>query len=1219
LTRRLSALHFRGFPGLAQKPEEGEKLSKATTHFLLAAGLLLGTAANSFSQQFTGGIRGTVSDANGVVPGASVAVTNEATAVARETVSNEVGEYNFPALAPATYSIRATLPGYKTFERHGVRIATQQFVTLDLTLEVGAVEESITVTADAPLIETSNASHGGVLDRQALEDLPAPGRNAFMIGVTVPTVLAVGEPRFNRQQDQMVSSQLSLGGGGVQANNYTLDGVPITDMRGFPVLNPTIEAIDDVKVQVHTFDAEMGRTGGGVFNTTARSGANAFHGTAFYQDRPVWGQSLEYFSEKRGATKESSGLSQSFYHLYGGGVGGPIVKNRTFFWGASEGYRDQVIQQVSRTWPSARQRVGDFSTTTLNGAPVRIFNPYCRDGVASAKCPATGTGSLATGGEFTNAIIPQNHPAANPVAFKMASYWPLPPSANENSLANLDQTINLPDFADMFTFKGEHKFSDKSSLSGLFIYNQTKEPAASPVPDEKSFLEQGANWLIRHPKVFVLNNTNVLSDTTVVSFRYGYSVFPDGRNCRGGSPGVGCFTDGLASLGFSQTYLNGVDDTAANLFPSVSFQNFSSAGQNLNTAPIKWESPITLNGALSKLVGRHTWKFGADFRTMRLFTTLLNNTAGTFTFQNLFTAGPNRVGGYDFASFLLGAATTGSVDYNRGDGVYSLLYGGGYVQDDWRVSSRFTLNYGVRFEHESGLRERDNHITVGFDPNATSPALQAIDAAIRRNGYTGPPLRGGLMFAGVDGANDYQGNPPKVKTSPRFGATWAPNTNTVVRGGYGLFYAPWQYTQQSHGTIGFTRSTAMPQSAAESAVPLVSLDNPFPSGLIAPTGSSLGILTGVGGNIDFIDQNKGAPRVHQYAVDMQRQLRGDMAVSVGYIGSTGRDIGYGGFTNTGIEINQIDPATLPKDASGRWDVAALRRSVPNPFFGVPGTGELGTSATILAGQLLRPFPQFANVTKLQMTEGGRRQYHALVLKLDKRSTRWGGHFNYVFSRMKDNQWGQTSTYGASSGTPQNYYDLDAEYGISTIDTPHRIVLAPVVRIPGPEHGIASWFLGGWSASAIVEYVSGPPISAYVTNLSAANLGLFNGLQRPNLTGQPVETTGDDLDRIATADHPAAAWISAAGFANPGLGAYGNAPRTNGDNRYQFRQNTDAVFTKAFSLPKGQSGEARFELLNLTNTPKFGGANTDISSSAFGLITTSRGFSRILQLSFRYKF
>jgi hypothetical protein len=1195
-------------------------MMKTINTCILATFLLVGGASGARAQQFTGGIRGTVADPNGIIPGATVSVTNEATNVVRDTVTNEAGEYNFPALPPAVYTIRATLPGYKTFERRGIRIATQQFVTLDLKLEVGTVEETITVTADAPLIETSNASQGGVLDREILEELPSHGRNAFLIGVTVPTVLAVGEPRFNRQQDQMVSSQISLGGGGVQANNYTLDGVPITDMRGFPVLNPTIEAISDIKVQVHTFDAEMGRTGGGVFNTTARSGANTFHGSAFYQTRPVWGSELEYFAKKRGATKQSSGLSESFYHLYGGGAGGPIRRNRTFFWFASEGYRDQVIQGLTRTWPNARQRIGDFSTTTLNGAPIRIFNPYCRGGVVTARCPATGTGSLDTGGEFVGAVIPRTHPAANPVAFKMASYWPQPYSTNEDSLANVNTTINLPDFADMFTIKGEHKFTDRSSLSGLFIYNQTKEPAASPVPDELSFLEQGANWLIRHPKVFVVNNTNVLSDTMVVSFRYGYTVFPDGRNCRGGSPGKGCFGDGLSSLGFSQAYLTAVDSTAQNLFPTVSFQNFSTAGQNLNTAPIKWESPVTINTALSKLFGHHTLKVGGDYRSMRLFTTLLNNTAGSFSFQNLFTAGPNRLGGYDLASFLVGAPTTGSVDFNRGDGVYSLQYFGGYVQDDWRVNSRFTVNYGVRLEHETGLRERDDHITVGFDPDATSPELQAIDAAIRRNGYTGPPLKGGLMFAGVNGANDYQGDPPALKVSPRLGATWAVNPSTVLRGGYGLFYAPWQYTQQSHGTIGFTRTTTMLQSAAESAVPLATLENPFANGLISPTGSSLGILTGIGGNVDFIDQNKGAPRVHQYAVDMQRELRGNMAVSIGYIGSTARDIGYGGFTNTGIEINQIDPATLPKDASGRWDAAALRRSVPNPFFGVPGTGELGTAATILAGQLLRPFPQFNNVTKLQVTEGGRRQYHAVVLKVDKRTTGvWGGTFNYTWSRMMDNQWGQTSTYGASSGTPQNYYDLDAEYSISNIDTPHRVVLSPIVRIPGPARNSAAyWLLGGWTASAIVEFVSGPPISAYVTALSASNLGLFNGLQRPNLTGQPVVTSGDDLDRIASADHPTAGWLNAGGYANPGLGIFGNTPRTDGDHRYQFRKNTDVVLTKNVPI-RGHSADIRIELLNLTNAPKFGGANTDISSSAFGLISTTRGFSRIVQLSFRYKF
>jgi len=192
-------------------------LSKIAT-FLLAFSLLLGLHAPALGQQFTGGIRGSVRDANGVIPSVAVAVVNEETNVSRETVTNEVGEYNVPALPPATYTIRAVLQGYKTFERHGVRIATQQFVTLDLQLEVGALEEHITVIANSPLVETSNASVGGVLDRDVLESLPAPGRNAYMLGVEVPTVLAVGEPRFNRQQEQMVSAQISRGGGGVLDN-----------------------------------------------------------------------------------------------------------------------------------------------------------------------------------------------------------------------------------------------------------------------------------------------------------------------------------------------------------------------------------------------------------------------------------------------------------------------------------------------------------------------------------------------------------------------------------------------------------------------------------------------------------------------------------------------------------------------------------------------------------------------------------------------------------------------------------------------------------------------------------------------------------------------------------------------------------------------------------------------------------------------------------------
>jgi trimeric autotransporter adhesin len=288
---------------------------RAFLRALLCLLVLMVPAAAARSQTFTGGIRGVISDANGVVPGATVTLTNEATSVSRDTVTNEVGQYNFPAVPPGTYALKIQLTGYKTVERTGLRLATQQFLTLDLLLEPGSLQETITVTGEAPLIDTSTAAVGGTLDREKLEMLPSPGRNAFLIGITVPTVNPVGDPQFNRQQDQTNASRVSLGGGGVRANNYLLEGVPITELRGRAIANPTIEAIGEVKVQVHTYDAEMGRTGGGVFNVSARSGTNQYRGSAFYQTRPVWGQTINFFSAREGGTKESTGVADSYYRL----------------------------------------------------------------------------------------------------------------------------------------------------------------------------------------------------------------------------------------------------------------------------------------------------------------------------------------------------------------------------------------------------------------------------------------------------------------------------------------------------------------------------------------------------------------------------------------------------------------------------------------------------------------------------------------------------------------------------------------------------------------------------------------------------------------------------------------------------------------------------------------------------------------------------------------
>ena len=1182
--------------------------------------MLAVTASLAGAQQFTGGVRGAVRDANGVIPGVSVTLTNEATNSAREVVTSEVGQYNFPAVPPGTYTLKAQISGYKHYESKSLNVGTQQFITLDVLLEVGTVEESITVTGQSPLIDTSTASTGGVLDRQALESLPAPGRNAFLIGVTIPTVVTAGDPQFNRQQDQSNASVVSLGGGGMRANNYILDGVPITEIVGRAVLNPTIEAVEEVKVQVHTYDAEMGRTGGGVFNVTMKSGTNAYHGTGFFQNRPVWGVDENFFVNKQGKSKTESGLADTYYKLYGGGVGGPIWKNRTFFWAATEGYRSNTTRNEQQIWPSLKQRIGDFSTSTIGGVPVSIYNPYCRGGAVSAKCPATGTGSIATGGLFTGAIIPRTHPAANAAGFGLLGAWPTESIAgaiasNENNLPNAIATGPIIDAADMFTIKAEHKFTDKWSMSGFYIYNKTDEPGSTIMKPESWYIASQDNFfgpLRRRPHVMVVNNTNILNDTTVLTLRYGWSTWQDQCDKQAFSAGVG-------SLGFNPNYTNALSQK--DVFPSLTFNDGVQGVGGWGAIPNRYKSPYSINGTLSKLLGNHSVKVGADTRRMGVATVSDTQMSGTFNFSRLFTSNAG-VGGHELASVLLGAPSSGSVPFNDGPFEWYLKYYGAYVQDDWRVNSKLTLNYGLRFEHEDGLKEIENRQTVAFDQTAVSP-LNAI--VPKTGGLAGRTINGGLIFAGVNGAPEGQGNPAKVKVAPRVGVTYAPSVNTVVRAGYGLFYAPWNYSRGQHGQVGFTRTTSLQTNDPTTGVPGVSLDNPFPAGLVAPIGSSLGLLTAAGGDINYVDQNKGDPKVHQYSFDVQRELPGHMAVTVGYVGATGRDIGFFGTTSGSININQIDPAVARAafpGPNGTWNSAALRAQVPNPFFGVPGTGEFGGRATIAAGQLLRPFPQFGNINQFERTAGGRRQYHAATFVLDKRTTGWwGGRLSYTFSRTQDNQFGQATTYQTRNTNAQNNYDLDAEYGLSNFDAPHHIVLAPIFKFPDSNSSNAAVrkLLSGWNLSSVVELVSGSPLNAVLSaGASTANLGLLGGVQRPNLTGDP-NTTGSDEDRVASQDHLSALYFNSGAFANPGAGQYGTAARTNGDARYQFRKNVDLVISKDTAFGK-QSGQIRFEILNLTNTAKFRGIDSNsIDSTSFGRITQQAGFMRIWQMSYRFRF
>ena len=1026
-----------------------------------------------------------------------------------------------------------------------------------------------------------------------------------------------GIPQYNRQQDQTNSSLVSLGGGTRRGNNYTLDGVPITDLRNRASANPTIEALDDVKVQVHTYDAEMGRTGGGVFNTTLRSGTNNWKGSGFIQTRPIWGQTNNYFSELAGIAKP-----QSPYLLGGGALGGPIKKNRTFFWFASENYSDTQTRNASELMPTAAQRAGDFSkTTNASGAAVTIYDPLTR-------LPFPGN------------VIPANR--INPVAANMLKYLPLPDVDRDNGSANYTRTSLIKTSGtQQYTGKVEHKITDSINLTGFYLWNRSDEPCANyfsapgqgfaDQTDPNRFADPGDYLLKRRPWVVALNNTWVLNNTTVLALRYGQTSFPDNDKLT--------VDFDPATLGFSQTYLSQLQ---VQKFPGVRLRGYDSfAGQTLgaiNPTDRDWYS-TSVNGTLSKIFGTHSVKVGGDYRKIGLDFYAPGNGAGAFDFDRDITSsnGTNTstTDGNAVASFLLGLPSAlsnrqSSITISTPVNIFT-SYFGGYVQDDWRVSSKLTLNYGLRMEHETGMAEKNNSFTVGFDRSVTN-ALSTV--AIPGDSLAGIGARsatGGLMYAGVNGNPTTQGNPPRVKWSPRVGAAYTLGSKTVLRGGYGIYYAPYNYPAPSsannnYGQVGYTQNTILVQSATN---PTTTLSNPFPNGLVPTRQNSLGTLSGVGTTTSFVDQDSTAPRVQQYSFDLQRELGGNQSLTLSYIGSRGDDLSLGGSVDAAVNINQLDPKYM---ALG----TALNDSLPNPFFGNASAGPLATQATLTRRQLLRPFPQFLDINARHVLEGKSR-YTAAVIEYSKRGTGIiGGRMSYTYSNLKDNQVAEGNFYSAGGLNPLNNYnylsympacttttaaacyDPNAEYATSLLDVPHRVIIAPVVNLPfKSSNALVNGLVGGWVVSAAINLQAGFPIAVQQSD----NTGTFSGVQRPNLvSGVDIATTGSYADRLASADHPTATYVNSAAFAVAPAFTFGNAPRTITDVRTPTQYNVDASFIKNVRF-SAKTLQFKLEVLNLTNRVQvraLNGRNT-VGVGNFGQTNIQAGFMRIIQLMARFSF
>jgi len=1152
--------------------------------------LIAASVVPVLAQTYHGGLRGLVREQGAVVPGAGVDLVNEATNVSRHTQTNNAGEYAFINVDPATYTVKVTMQGFKTIENKGVRIGTQQFVTLDFALEVGSLAEAVTVESQATPLETSNASVSSNLDSATLQTLPTAGRNPFFLATITPGVTHTGDPQFIRQQDQTNSSLLSLGGGPRRGNNYTLDGVAIVDLRNRATVIPSIEAVEEVKVQVTTYDAEMGRTGGGVFNMTGKSGANAWHGSLLGQNRPSGTRSLSFFGRK--ACEDGSGSCDkpdTYFYLYAGSLGGPIRKDKTFFWTSFEGYRTNTIDDATVRVPTNRELSGDFSQSGIT-----VYDP-----LTTRPDPNNPGQYIRT--PFPGNVIPANR--ISPVAAAMRPYWPAGGSA---SAQLVDKSITG-------TIKLDQLWTDNFRTSAMYAYYDSTEPQprsylkdGETQPIGENHADPGDGALYRTVHAVAVNNTITPNASTVAHVRLGYTQFAD--DCvpvAGFDPGT---------LGFSPSFVNQIP---VKKFPYFAIGTYGTDynGYMFGERPINnlkyysWDA----NASMSKLLGRHTVKFGASYRQIGAKNFNPSQSAGRYFFDGQFTSAdpldPENSDPHSLAAFLLGYPSDGFITVARPTNAY-INYYAGYAQDDLRLSPDLTVNLGLRYEFEQGLQEKNDELTVGFDRDRAWPVQ-----------VPGLSLKGGLMYAGVDGYPTHQSDPSKTKFAPRAGFAWSVNPRTVVRGGYGLFYAPHQYpgiSATSLGTRGFTQRTDLVASQDGGLTPSANIVNPFPSGLSQPTGSATGILTGAGGSVDFVDQFRKSAYVHQYSVDFQRELGNRLVAGIGYIGATSRHLGLGGNDDESVNINQLDPRFQTLGS-------ALFDSVPNPMFGNPVFGAFADQRTIPRGQLLRPYPQFGDILAHQVSDG-RAQYHSLVLRLERPIVNgWGGRINYTWSSNKNNIFGELNQFSNNStsvGRILNSYDVDSEYAHSITEQPHRLNFALTGELPfgkGKKHlsepGIARVLFGGWAVTGVGYFQSGFPVAVIQ---SSNNTGLFSRVQRPNVTGTSPTTDGSteshydpDCSCLNNWFNPAA-WSTAAPF------TFGNAPRTNTDMRTPFKTQTDVAFQKTEPIGGG-SLMIRAEIINIFNNTQFNGPNMTFGSSSFGRISSTRGFPRLLQIMARFSF
>ena len=1148
-----------------------------------AALLLTAAALIATAQDPRGAVTGRVVDVSeAVIPGVEVRATNVETGVSAATTTNEVGKFDIPYLLSGFYTITAEAPGFKRFVRDNVQVRIGERVELEIRMEVGAVTETVEVTAETPLLETTSASLGQVIDERRVLELPLLAGNPTELVLLTPGVINGTNMRLRKPAWNAGLSQFATDGNERFNNEFQIDGVTNTFAEGRRprarvAFSPPSTAIKEFKMQTTTYDASYGHTIGSVVNVSTKSGTNEFHGEVHWWVRNQAFDAPNFFNNKRG-TKPP--VYQD--NRYGASAGGPVYlpklydgRNKTFWHYAWEANKWGVPKTFTRTVPTAAQREGDFSRLLGLGSRYQIYDPF-------------STRESSKPGRFERDPFPGNvipPSLLDPLGQNLVKLYPLPnikgTKTGRNNLFIADKGIE--DYYVQLV-RVDHTFNDKLRMFVRFHYDWWEEDKRHDLG-----VDVIANGVIlnRINRGAALDFVNVFSPTLVFNFRYGLTnqEFAERRRSRGMD---------LASLGFSQNLIRLLADPSLMTLPRIRPGSFA----GLST----WESGDGANtslthsfvGAFTKIQGKHTMKFGADIRFYRSFGLRIPRAiAPDYYFGTTYTRGPydnspSAPIGQGLASMLLGIPG-GSMERTATSAMQDQFYAF-YLHDDWKVTNRLTLNLGLRYELELPITERFDRLVAGYAFDESNP----IEAQARAN-YAQNPIPelppeqfrvlGGLTWVATGGLPRSPFAGEKNNFMPRIGFAYRLDDKTTLRGGYGMFFDTIGVNKTVAIQTGFTQSTPIQASLDNGLSFVATTADPFPEGLLEPLGPAGGLETNLGQSLNFYYRGRKHAYSQRWSLGFQRILPGQFLLEASYVGNRGTRLGVNRPLN-----NTPRQYLSTKPFRDQETIDFLTETFPNPFRGLNPI--YGT--TITREQLLKPYPHFKGMTWEEPI--GYSWYHSLQVRAERR-LRNGFTFQvaYTFSKLME----AVQFLNATDPAPYE--------SIARMDRPHRLAISGIWEIPvgrGRRFGtdmnrFLNGILGGWQIGAVIVRQSGAP------------LGFGNAIFTGDIKNIPLPKGQRDVDRWFNVD--AGFERNAKKQLSRNIRAFPlrfSGVRGDGQDRWDFS------LIKRFPITERINLQFRAEVYNALNTVSFNNPRTNPYRSDFGRITATQVDARNWQFALR---